>query len=118
MAILPQLSDAANIFHTALLRVHDKYIEAFRERVDRHAQVARTEPGCLAFDVYQSTALASDFLLFEIYRDERSLEVHRDSPHFQPFAKQLMAGSLSVSGGTGRQYRWDIRTVPTHDKSH
>src|ERR1035437_5461884 len=81
--------NVTHLVHTAHLSVRENHIEEFRERVSRHAEVTRAEPGCLAFDVYQSTQVPSVFFLFEIYRDGRSLEAHRDSAHFLAFRRDV-----------------------------
>ena len=85
MSMRERLWDSTHLVHTAHLSVHENCIEKFSERVKRHARVARTEPGCLAFDVYQSSDAPNDFLLFEVYRDTGSLESHRRSAHFAAF---------------------------------
>ena len=81
--------DAANLIHTAHLNVHEDHIEEFRERLNQHAQATRAEPGCIAFDVYQSTDLPSVFFLFEIYRDVQSLQAHRNSFDFLTFREDV-----------------------------
>ena len=42
----------------------------------------RDEPGCLRFDVLQD--IDDDHLihLYEVYKDEASLEAHRQAPHY------------------------------------
>lgn len=73
------------VVHTAHLIVREEAVEAFRERLARHAATSRDEPGCLRFDVYQSTETAGLFWLHETYADAAALEAHRASPHFQAF---------------------------------
>jgi len=81
--------DAMPLTHTAHLTVHEERIEAFRERVRRHAETSRAEPGCLTFDFYQDTEAPGAFLLFEVYRDKAALEAHRASAHFLAFRRDV-----------------------------
>jgi (4S)-4-hydroxy-5-phosphonooxypentane-2,3-dione isomerase len=74
---------SAMIFHTAHLRVRPDALEAFRERVLRHARTCLdTEPGCRRFDIYQETENSTLFLLIEIYADDAALKEHRSSPTY------------------------------------
>jgi autoinducer 2-degrading protein len=44
----------------------------------------RDEPGCLRFDVHQSTDDPNRFVLYELYRDEAAFyEAHRSAPHYK-----------------------------------
>jgi autoinducer 2-degrading protein len=71
------------IFHTAHLRVRPDALEAFRERVFRHASIClNTEPGCHRFDIYQETENSTLFLLIEIYADDAALKQHRSSRNY------------------------------------
>jgi quinol monooxygenase YgiN len=40
------------------------------------------EPGCLRFDVLQDTADPNRIFLYEVYKDEKALEAHRQAPHY------------------------------------
>jgi len=42
----------------------------------------RDEPGCLRFDVLQDTEDDNLIHLYEVYKDEASLEAHRQAPHY------------------------------------
>lgn len=41
------------------------------------------EPGCLAYEVYQSVDVPRSILLVERYRDQAALEAHKQSAHYQ-----------------------------------
>jgi quinol monooxygenase YgiN len=74
------------LVHTAHLRAHADHVDAFRERLLRHARISReVEPGCLNFDICESRNEPGIFLLVEIYADEQALETHRASPHYLAF---------------------------------
>jgi autoinducer 2-degrading protein len=74
------------LVHTAHLRAHPQHVDAFRERLLRHARISREiEPGCLHFDIGESRDEPGLFLLVEIYADEQALETHRVSDHYLAF---------------------------------
>ena len=78
------------IFHTAHLRVREDFVEQFRERLLRHAQISReAEAGCYRFDIHQEVKDPSLFLLIEIYADEAAFELHRRSPHYLQFREDV-----------------------------
>jgi autoinducer 2-degrading protein len=78
------------IFHTAHLRVREDVVEAFRDRLLRHASITRNaEPGCHRFDIHQETSDRALFLLIEIYTDESALHLHRNSPHYLQFREDV-----------------------------
>lgn len=52
------------------------------------AAASRSEPGCLMYVVHQSVEDPRWFFVYEQYRDEAALEAHRQSPHFQQYARQ------------------------------
>jgi quinol monooxygenase YgiN len=47
---------------------------------------SRKEPGCLMYVVHRHRTDHQRFFIYEQYRDEKALEAHRNSPHFQSFA--------------------------------
>jgi len=76
------------IIHTAHLVCKPEHLSAFLERIKRHADTTLTsEPGCLRFDVHQNDEEYCLFMLYEIYEDQRALDLHRASPHFIAFRK-------------------------------
>jgi quinol monooxygenase YgiN len=50
-------------------RIHDLLAQAMHK--------SRTEPGCLRFDVYQSTAEPRRFTLVEHWADQAAIDAHR-----------------------------------------
>lgn len=72
------------VFHTAHLRARADAVEQYKARLLRHARTSleREPGGCLRFDVHQDLKDPTLFLLIEIYRDEATFEVHRNSEHF------------------------------------
>ena len=46
----------------------------------------RREPGCVTYVVQRSRENLRHYLIYEQYRDEAALEMHRSSPHFKEYA--------------------------------
>ena len=51
-----------------------------------YAEIVRTEPGCVTFDVNRSLDDDHDFILYEVYRDQEAFDAHVASPHFADVA--------------------------------
>jgi autoinducer 2-degrading protein len=70
--------------HVTLVSVHVKseslaeFIEVTREN---HEGSVR-EPGNLRFDVLQSSADSTRFVLYEAYRDEAAAKAHKETAHY------------------------------------
>jgi quinol monooxygenase YgiN len=59
----------------------------------------RAEAGCRQYDLYEVPETA-DFVLFERYRDQDALQVHRSTDHYTNYRAQLdplLAEPISVS---------------------
>lgn len=53
----------------------------------------RAEPGCLAYDLYQSPERHNRFMRYELWRDAAALEAHKATPHIRAsFAKRDREG--------------------------
>ncbi len=67
-------------------------------KVGREAEVAaifsklteesRKEPGCIMYVVHRHKTEPRRFLVYEQYKDDAGLEVHRATPHFLQYAKK------------------------------
>jgi len=51
---------------------------------------SRQEPGCLMYIVHQHRTDSRRFFIYEQYADDRALQAHRQSPHFQEYAVQAL----------------------------
>lgn len=51
-----------------------------------YAEIVRTEPGCVTFDVNRSLDDDHDFVLYEVYRDREAFDAHVASEHFTTIA--------------------------------
>ena len=47
----------------------------------------RAEPGCRMYLVHRSLTDPRRFFLYEQYDDQAALDAHRESPHFERYAK-------------------------------
>ncbi|WP_067570346.1 putative quinol monooxygenase [Nocardia acidivorans] len=56
----------------------------------KFAEICRTEPGCLSYDVFRSVEQAERFVSIETYVDAGAFAAHRDSEHF----RKVGAGEL------------------------
>lgn len=64
------------------IRVKPEYADAFQEASLRNHLGSIQEPGVLRFDVLQSEADPSHFLLYEAYRDEQAAQAHKETAHY------------------------------------
>ncbi|GGD89010.1 putative quinol monooxygenase [Microbacterium murale] len=44
--------------------------------IGEYAEIVRTEPGNIVFDVYRSSETPADFFVFEVYRDRAAFDAH------------------------------------------
>ena len=49
---------------------------------------ARKEPGCGMFQVHRLRTDPRRFFIYEQYKDDAALEVHRNTPHFLQYARK------------------------------
>lgn len=68
----------------------DKITE-FKELIRANHEASIREPGCLRFDVAQSTTDPTEFILWECYVDEAANQVHKATPHYLAFREQAPA---------------------------
>jgi (4S)-4-hydroxy-5-phosphonooxypentane-2,3-dione isomerase len=65
------------------VHVTPESVEAFREASLANASESVLEPGIARFDVIQSVADPTRFVLVEVYRDEQAPAAHKDTAHYQ-----------------------------------
>ena len=66
------------------IKIKPGFAEQFKEASLGDAQGSvRDEPGCLRFDMHQSTEDPNTFHLYEVYENQEAhLELHRNAPHY------------------------------------
>lgn len=52
---------------------------------------SRNEPGCLRYQVHRHKTDPRRFFIYEQYKDEAALEEHRNTPHFQEYARKQLS---------------------------
>jgi len=68
------------------IKLHPGKAEEFRPHILANAQSAvRDEPDCHLFHVLQSEDDPDTFFFYEVYTNAKSLDVHREQPHFKKF---------------------------------
>lgn len=66
------------------------------------AAPTRAEPGCIAYDLYQSPDAKHEFMRFEIWESAEALEAHKARPHLRAsFEKRQREG-------------WTTEIIPWH----
>jgi quinol monooxygenase YgiN len=60
------------------------------------------EPGCIAYELFQSTDDPALWMLFEQWRSAADLDAHIDSPHLQAFLRN----KDDVLDGAPDSHRW------------
>lgn len=69
-------------------------IGAFKEANVKNARSSSREPGILRFDVMQEEDDPTRFLLVEIYKDDKAIAQHKQTPHYAEwleFAEPMLA---------------------------
>lgn len=67
-------------------RALDGKADEVAARLMDYAEVVRTEPGCVTFDVNRDIEDDHAFVLYEVYRDQAALDAHVASEHFTAVA--------------------------------
>lgn len=53
--------------------------------------VAKSEPGCLMYEVFKSRSQPSTYIVMEKYKDQAALDAHRTTPHMAAAGPKLGA---------------------------
>jgi autoinducer 2-degrading protein len=65
------------------IKVRPEHLEEFVRHVREHAARSAGEAGCLRFDVLQDTADPQTICLYEVFRSEADLDLHRQQDYYQ-----------------------------------
>lgn len=70
--------------HIVHVFVHVKadHVEAFKRASAANGDASRQEAGVVRFDVLQSSADPTRFVLVEVYRDEQAPLLHKETQHY------------------------------------
>ncbi|HYD56501.1 MAG TPA: putative quinol monooxygenase [Burkholderiales bacterium] len=67
------------------IRIKPENVERFMAAIAENASAARSEPGCLGFDVNVDPQDATKLMLYETYRDEKAFQAHQDGAAFKKY---------------------------------
>jgi (4S)-4-hydroxy-5-phosphonooxypentane-2,3-dione isomerase len=67
------------------IKIKPDSIDKFMVALMENATAARTEPGCLQFDVLVDPEDRTHLMLYEVYRDADAFEAHQQTPHFRKY---------------------------------
>lgn len=66
-----------------VIAVRPEHLRAFVDHVREHARNSLREPGCLRYDVLQDRADPCTVCLYEVFRSEADLAVHKTFDYYQ-----------------------------------
>lgn len=83
----------------ATIPVKAEHVDAIRGALTELATATRQEPGCLAYDLYESAAAPGVFVTVERWTDQAALDEHMQSPHVAAAfaaAGDALAGDVAI----------------------
>lgn len=69
----------------AIIRSKPEYIEEVKSKLQVMVVHSRKETACLRYDLHQDLDNPSQFLFYEIWQDEASLNRHNEQPYIKDF---------------------------------
>lgn len=91
----------AKVYLDGYLEVPPDRIAAVRAALPEHIRLTRAEPGCLRFEVTQSTDDPTRFVVSEIFADQPAFEAHQQRAKTSAWAE--------ITAGLPRHY--SVRTA-------
>ena len=82
------------------IRTHPETRTAFMEKLAANAAAARTEAGCLQFDVLVNPEDPNKIMLYEIYESEAAFQEHQGTQAF----KTYLAEAVPMLAGRDRTF--------------
>jgi quinol monooxygenase YgiN len=71
---------------TVRMRFADEDRQQISEILEKLATASRQEPGCVSYIPHWVEDDPNTVLIYEQYKDRKSLEAHRDTSHFKQYA--------------------------------
>lgn len=62
--------------------------DTFLAKMGEHARASRKEPGCLRFDVSVPQKSDGRFFIYEIWADQKALDVHANTPRIKAYREE------------------------------
>ena len=72
------------------IRIKPENVQKFMAEVVANAKAARTEPGCLQFDVVVDRDDPTKIMLYEIYKDDAAFESHQKTAAFKHYLENAV----------------------------
>jgi quinol monooxygenase YgiN len=63
--------------------------EEAADMLKSYVKLVHAEPGCVRFDVHRSRKDPRRFVLYELYKDDYALDIHRKTEHFLSYAPKF-----------------------------
>jgi len=80
---------------SVVMKVRPDRVDAFRGGLSALVAPSRAEAGCMEYHAHQDSADPSVFVMWEVWKDQASLDAHGKMPHFVAFAKAHGADLLA-----------------------
>lgn len=77
------------IVRTIKVFVKPESIEAFEKVTVENHKGSIQEPGVLRFDVLKSAERPGEYLLYEVYADEKATAAHRETAHYKKWSETV-----------------------------
>ena len=72
------------------IRIKPENLEAFMHKLAANAVAARTEPGCLTFDVLLEPNDPTRVMLYEVYQSEAAFQEHQATQAFKTYLAEAV----------------------------
>jgi autoinducer 2-degrading protein len=66
-----------------IIKVKPEHLQEFIQHVATHARNSEREPGCLRFEVLQDQEDPQTICMYEVFRSEADLVVHRQQEYYR-----------------------------------
>ena len=80
----------ADLKVVALLRAKEGSVGVLRDALQAIVEPTRAEPGCLAYDLFESTVDPNTMITVELWRSQADLDAHMETAH--------IAGAIAAVG--------------------
>lgn len=74
-------------FITAQFFIKPECVDAFKAETVDLIKKTREEDGCISYNLYQSIENSTDFIFYENFKNQESINAHASSEHFKKFEK-------------------------------
>ena len=81
----------ANLINIVTMSYDEDILDEALRLLMINARAAREEEGCLQFDVVRQQGTKTEFILYEVYKDEAALDTHKTYDHFNIYFDFIMS---------------------------